>query len=45
MVQRVETVAGTTVSVSALQPPTYDAAGYNNTDMAWALVGEITDGW
>lgn len=44
MVSRVETVAGTTISIAVGQPVTFDAAGYNTTDMLWTLIGEITDG-
>lgn len=39
----VETVAGTTISVSATKPATFNAAGYAAIS-DWAIVGEITDG-
>lgn len=35
------TSAGTTFSISATQPATYDAAGFNA--LTWTLVGEVTD--
>lgn len=39
----VETVAGSTISVSTVVPATYDAAGYGASSMNWSVVGEITD--
>ena len=39
----VQTVAGTTVSISAGTPATFDAAGYAAVT-GWAKIGEITDG-
>ena len=44
MTSRVETVAGTTIAICASQPATFDAAGYQETDLVWATIGEITDG-
>jgi hypothetical protein len=41
---RVETVAGTIISISAEQPNTFDASGYAGTGMNWVPIGEITDG-
>jgi hypothetical protein len=38
---RVHTSAGTTMSVSAAAPATFDAAGY--AALAWTPIGEITD--
>lgn len=38
---RVHTSAGTTMSVSAANPATFDAAGY--AALAWTSIGEITD--
>ena len=38
-----ETVAGSTLWVSAQVPATYDTAGYDASIMNWTLVGEITD--
>lgn len=37
----VRTTAGTTFAVSAANPATFNAAGYNA--LAWTLVGEVTD--
>lgn len=42
--QAVHTAAGTVISISASQPATYDAAGYQSTDIVWSAIGEITDG-
>lgn len=39
----VETVAGTTISISPTRPATFDEAGYAALT-GWALIGEITDG-
>ena len=39
----VETVAGTTISVSPTKPATFNAAGYGAIN-DWAKIGEITDG-
>lgn len=44
MAGAVETVAGTTISIAAEQPLTYDQAGYEDTGMDWSAIGEITDG-
>ncbi len=41
---RVETVAGTDISICAEHPNTFDAAGYAGTGMNWSVIGEITDG-
>lgn len=40
----VETVAGTTISISAVSPGTFDAAGYQGSGMNFIVIGEITDG-
>lgn len=40
----VETVAGTTLSISAEQPLTYDVTGYSDTGMDWSVIAEVTDG-
>ena len=37
----VRTTAGTTLKISASNPATFDAAGYNA--LAWTTVGEVTD--
>lgn len=37
----VRTSAGTTLHISASQPATYDASGYNA--LSWTILGEITD--
>src|SRR3990172_3430487 len=42
MVSRVETVAGTSISISAAQPATFDGAGY--AALSWTAIAEITDG-
>lgn len=42
MTSRVETVAGTTLSICAAQPATFNVAGYGA--LAWTGVAEITDG-
>lgn len=42
MASRVETVAGTLLSISAAQPSTYDVAGYGA--LSFTNVAEITDG-
>lgn len=42
MVSRVETVAGTIISISAAQPATFDATGY--AALSWTPIAEITDG-
>lgn len=39
----VETIAGATLSISASIPASYDAAGYQSTDMIYTAVGEIED--
>lgn len=39
----VETVAGSTLSVSTIAPSTYDAAGYGSSLLNWVVVGELTD--
>lgn len=44
MTSAVETVAGTIISICATAPATYDAAGYQSTDMVFTTIGEITDG-
>lgn len=44
MAGAVETVAGTTISISAEQPLTFDEAGYTDTGMDWSAIGEVTDG-
>lgn len=41
MMLNFETVAGTTVSVCAAVPATFDQAGYNA--LAWSVLGEVTD--
>lgn len=41
---RVETVAGTTLYITAEAPNTYNSAGYAGTGMNWTAIGEITDG-
>jgi hypothetical protein len=41
---RVETVAGTIISISAQQPATFDGAGYAGSGVNWTPIGEITDG-
>lgn len=38
-----ETVAGSTLAVTATAPATLDLAGYSSTDNVWTTVGEITD--
>jgi hypothetical protein len=43
MASQVETVAGTTICISAQQPATYDSAGYAGSGVNWTLIGEITD--
>lgn len=40
----VTTAAGTVISISAELPATYDAAGYGDTGIDWAAIGEVTDG-
>src|SRR5258706_15975839 len=42
MVSRVETVAGTLISISAAQPATFNVAGY--AALSWTGIAEITDG-
>lgn len=42
--QAVGTAAGTTIAISATQPATFDAAGYEGSGMNWVAIGEITDG-
>lgn len=39
----VVTNSGTTLSISATLPPTYDAAGYGGTTMTYTAVGEVED--
>lgn len=41
---RVETVAGTTLWISATTPATFDSAGYEGSGMNWVAIGEVTDG-
>jgi len=40
---RVETVAGSVISISASTPNTFDGAGYAGSGVNWTVVGEITD--
>lgn len=40
----VKTAAGTIISISAVTPQTFDAAGYADTGMDFVAIGEITDG-
>lgn len=40
----VETVAGTTIAITAQTPITFDEAGYADTGMDFINIGEITDG-
>jgi len=40
----VETVAGTILSIAAEQPLSFDQAGYEDTGMDWAVIGEVVDG-
>lgn len=44
MVQRVETVAGTIIAISAQIPATFNQAGYEAIGLYFATIGEITDG-
>lgn len=44
MTSAVETVAGTIISICASAPATFDAAGYQSTDLVFTAIGEITDG-
>lgn len=44
MQQAVSTAAGTVISICASQPATFDAAGYQSTDLVFVAIGEITDG-
>lgn len=39
----VESVTGIMFSLSATLPDTYDAAGYQSTDIVWTEVGEVED--
>lgn len=39
----VQTAAGTTLSISATTPETFDSAGYQSTDLVWSVIGEVTD--
>lgn len=42
MPSRIETVAGTIISICAAQPATFNVAGY--AALTWTPIGEITDG-
>lgn len=37
----VTTAAGTTISISATNPETFDEAGYESTDLVWTVIGEV----
>ncbi len=39
----VVTLSGATLSISATLPPTYDAAGYDSTDVLFTEVGQVED--
>lgn len=43
MVAKVETLAGTTIGITATAPGTYDAAGYAAVGGGYTTIGEITD--
>jgi hypothetical protein len=36
-----QTMSGATVAISATLPESYDAAGYESTDIVWTTIGEI----
>jgi len=39
----VQSLTGAVLSISATLPDTYDAAGYQSTDIIWTAVGQIED--
>lgn len=37
----IQSMAGAVLSLSATRPDTFDAAGYQSTDLVWTAVGEV----
>lgn len=45
MTQRatIQSMAGALLSISATRPDTFDATGYQSTDIVWSEIGEVED--
>jgi hypothetical protein len=37
----IQSMAGATLAISATRPDTFDAAGYQSTDIVWTTIGEV----